>query len=319
VVTYTLSSAVATSAPATVTITVAPRRDPSKDPEVIGLLNAQVAAAERFANAQMMNFNQRLESLHEDGYGQDQQGINGGSTDPANSNAYVADAFGNLPGTSAYAERTRPGSASTSAFDRMITKAEPRTDPAGPARARRDFSFWSSGYVNFGNSNNVIPGSGFDFTTSGVSVGADYRFNKFVTAGIGIGYGRDRTTVGLNGTESRAEIYSVSLCESYRPAKGVFIDGILGFSSPTRSEALHRRQWQLAVGSRSGNEWLARCRPATNIARRDCCCSARAHQDGQATLDPFTETATRPARLFSQQNAETIIGVLGFVANTTCS
>jgi uncharacterized repeat protein (TIGR01451 family) len=314
VVTYTLSSAVATSAPATVTITVAPRRDPSKDPEVIGLLNAQVAAAERFANAQMMNFNQRLESLHEDGYGQDQQGINGGSTDPANSNAYVADAFGNLPGTSAYAERTRPGSASTSAFDRMITKAEPRTDPAGPARARRDFSFWSSGYVNFGNSNNVIPGSGFDFTTSGVSVGADYRFNKFVTAGIGIGYGRDRTTVGLNGTESRAEIYSVSLYESYRPFKGVFIDGILGFGSlQFDSRRFIADSGNFAVGSRSGNEWFGALSAGYEYRAQGLLLSPYGRiKTVKLTLDPFTETGDPTGSLkFSQQNAETIIGVLG--------
>ena len=78
VVTFTLKTANSTTPPATVTFIVVPRRDPSQDPDVIGLINAQIAAAERFANAQMMNLNQRLESLHEDGYGQDRQGITGG-------------------------------------------------------------------------------------------------------------------------------------------------------------------------------------------------------------------------------------------------
>ncbi|WP_254776038.1 autotransporter domain-containing protein [Ralstonia sp. 25mfcol4.1] len=67
VVTYTISNAVATSAPAILTITVAERRDPSTDPDVSGLINAQIQAARRFATAQISNYNQRLEQLHSGG------------------------------------------------------------------------------------------------------------------------------------------------------------------------------------------------------------------------------------------------------------
>lgn len=67
VVTYTISNAVATSAPAILTITVAERRDPSTDPDVSALINAQIQAARRFATAQISNYNQRLEQLHSPG------------------------------------------------------------------------------------------------------------------------------------------------------------------------------------------------------------------------------------------------------------
>ena len=43
---------------------LASRKDPALDPEVIGLVNAQVAAARRFASAQIDNLSRHLERLH---------------------------------------------------------------------------------------------------------------------------------------------------------------------------------------------------------------------------------------------------------------
>jgi hypothetical protein len=62
--TYTLSNAYATSGQGVVIFQVAARPDPSQDPDVRALLTAQRDTALRFAQAQMSNFNQRLESLH---------------------------------------------------------------------------------------------------------------------------------------------------------------------------------------------------------------------------------------------------------------
>ncbi|WP_282361514.1 putative Ig domain-containing protein [Pseudomonas sp. PS01300] len=64
VVTFSLESTSGASATGTVTFSVQARPDPSKDAEVIGLLNAQSRAADRFASTQMDNFNRRLEQLH---------------------------------------------------------------------------------------------------------------------------------------------------------------------------------------------------------------------------------------------------------------
>ena len=61
---YTLSNAHATSAAATVSLEIAARADPSRDPEVTGLLRAQVASVRRLARGQMGNFQQRMEQLH---------------------------------------------------------------------------------------------------------------------------------------------------------------------------------------------------------------------------------------------------------------
>jgi hypothetical protein len=62
--TYTLSNAYATSAQGVVIFQVSARPDPSQDPDVRALLTAQRDTSFRFAEAQMSNFNQRLEGLH---------------------------------------------------------------------------------------------------------------------------------------------------------------------------------------------------------------------------------------------------------------
>ena len=52
------------SQPALVTVNVVGRPDPSQDPEVIGLIAAQVEAARRFSRTQLSNYQWRLELLH---------------------------------------------------------------------------------------------------------------------------------------------------------------------------------------------------------------------------------------------------------------
>src|SRR3546814_1208427 len=59
-----LSNAGATSAPATVTVEIAARPDPTRDAEVVGLLRAQVESVRRLAEGQIGNFQGRLERLH---------------------------------------------------------------------------------------------------------------------------------------------------------------------------------------------------------------------------------------------------------------
>ena len=318
VITYTLSSSSGTSAPATVTITVVARPDPSRDPEVIGLINAQIGSAERFANAQMMNVNQRLETLHEDGYGDDHQGIGIASNDSRTPNAQVAEAFGDLPGgASSYADASRPGSPSKSVFDGVLGKSEPmprKAPPLGPAQPRRDLAFWSSGYVNFGSANDVVPGSGFGFTTSGVTVGADYRFSPQLTAGLGLGYGNDRTRIGNNGTESKAQTFNVTAYETYRPWRGFFLDGLLGAGSLRfDSQRFVTGNADFAFGSRNGHEWFGSLSAGYDYRAGHVLLSPYGRVKAiWLSLDAFTEAGDPTGSLtFGAQSVSTYTGVLG--------
>jgi hypothetical protein len=64
---FTLSNANATSAPASAVIEVTDRDDPTRDPDVGGLVGSQVFTVREFFESQVRNVNERLEELHEPG------------------------------------------------------------------------------------------------------------------------------------------------------------------------------------------------------------------------------------------------------------
>jgi uncharacterized repeat protein (TIGR01451 family) len=310
VATFTLTNSFGTSAPATVTFTVVPRPDPSKDPDVIGLLNAQVTAAERFANAQISNFDQRLESLHEDGYGPQGQGIAFGSSDQAPSSAY---AF----------TQARPGASGKSPFDDVFARADQPTGTnitkASPRAPLPNFSFWSSGYVNFGSTGatnfvNAAPGSSLDFTTSGVTVGVDRRFSDYFTAGLGVGYGRDDANIGVNGTHSRGQTLNAGAYGSYRPLPGLFTDGVIGFGALTfDSQRFVVANNDFASGSRTGSEIFGSLTAGFEHRWQQLLLSPYARVNVISLwLDAFSETGDPTGSLtFSNQSATNLTGILG--------
>src|SRR5690606_31695935 len=63
-VTIRATDALGFSGTRTYALTVIARPDPTRDPEVRGLLEAQAEATRRFAAGQIANFQQRLEQLH---------------------------------------------------------------------------------------------------------------------------------------------------------------------------------------------------------------------------------------------------------------
>ncbi|WP_010407372.1 autotransporter domain-containing protein, partial [Sphingomonas echinoides] len=83
VVTYTIGNTFGMSPAATITVTVKARPDPSADPVVRGLIDAQDTATRDFARAQIENFGRRNEQLHGGGgsTGNNPIGITLGSND----------------------------------------------------------------------------------------------------------------------------------------------------------------------------------------------------------------------------------------------
>ncbi len=65
--TYAAFGNAGTSTPAAVKVTVTGRPDPTKQAAVTGLIAAQIETAERFAKAQISNFQSRMESMHRGG------------------------------------------------------------------------------------------------------------------------------------------------------------------------------------------------------------------------------------------------------------
>ena len=300
---------------ATDTTAVRPRADPTKDPDVVGLVNAQIATAQRFANAQISNFNERLEALHDENAG-DQFGLRFGQ--PDQDQCYI-------PGTSLLRDPFDPKcqkasqytaeASATDAFASMRTDRKKNAPPAPPAAPRtRDFAFWTTGYVSFGSADPTAQRSGIDFNTTGVSAGLDYRLGRNLIVGAGVGYGRDSTRIGDRGTHSDAEAYNVAVYGSYRPFRNVFIDGLAGYGAMRfNSQRFVVDDMAFVYGTRNGSQFFSSLTAAYQFRFDGLMLSPYARINAAwLTLDAFTETGGLGGALtYSSQSVNFYTAVLG--------
>ncbi|MCR4536819.1 putative Ig domain-containing protein [Pseudomonas sp. 18.1.10] len=214
IVTFSLQNGSGSVATSSISFMVAARPDPSRDAEVIGLLNAQSRAAERFASTQMDNFNRRLEQLH-------QVSCNRNSF-----NASVRKDGKEVPmqAISSAVQKQLGGSANTTDEEKRKTAAEVEDGCKQDAIA-----YWSDGFINNG-STHARGARDNSFTTLGLSAGIDYRLSPTAIAGVGIGYGNDRSDIGDNKTRSDADAIGIATYLSLNVAPQVFIDGLVGYN-----------------------------------------------------------------------------------------
>ncbi|ULT73295.1 putative Ig domain-containing protein [Pseudomonas sp. BC42] len=214
VVSFSLQNGSGASAASTVSFMIQERPDPTKDAEVIGLLNAQTRAAERFASTQMDNFNRRLEQLHQI------------SCERNSFNASLRKEGRDVPlGEIAKAVQDQLGGTANQ------TEQEKREAAAAlQDNCKQDaLAFWSDGFVNVG-STHTRGARDNSFTTLGLSVGVDYRLSPSAIAGVGIGYGNDRSDIGKNHTRSDGDAIGIATYLSLNLAPQVFVDGLLGYN-----------------------------------------------------------------------------------------
>lgn len=281
-ISYTLSNAYATSSAGTVTVTVTPRSDPSQDAEVRGILSAQADATRRMALGQINNFQRRLEQLRSGGAG-GSGGFSNGIT------------LG-----SAHAARQPPGNTMAQdlqdASRRYLLQADAQS-PATPSAAGLqpgllgDWSLWSGGALNFGTARSGGRDSGTDFTTSGLSLGADRAISNRLSVGGGIGYGHDSSDVGNKGSRSTVDSYSAALYASYRPSEAVFLDALLGYQWLSLDSRRHVTDSGGQVhGSRDGTQWFGSLSTGYRFIGKTLEFTPYARLDAaRARLDGFTE------------------------------
>ncbi len=243
IIRYTLSNRWGASQPITLTLQVAGRSDPSKDQEVIGMLGAQAQSAARFARAQIDNFNDRLEQLH------DKENRRGSSF--------------NLQLGLPQSRQSRTGNTSASEMYQALSSLSGSDRTASPHMSAapgsnsgllgdESLSFWSGGYVNVSDTRR--DDVKLDSTMVGMSAGVDYRFFDVFTAGIGFGYGRDSSDIGSEGSHSKGDSFSGAIYGSFHPGR-VFIDGLLGYSNLSfDSRRYVTDNGGYAKGSRDGDQ-----------------------------------------------------------------
>ena len=274
IATFTLINAFATSAPATVFLDVAPRPDPTQRTDVRGLLSAQTESTHRFATTQVNNFVQRLERMH------------GASEESGFDNSvsvayrqYCPPMVGALPGRRC--ERRAAGETDTHRMQQARGKG-----------SNAAFGVWASGMIRSGNHDGRNRDPSIDFETDGVSVGADYRLSKAFAFGGGLGYGRDESDIGDNGTRSESDAVSLALYASYSPGERWFADALLGYQSlgfdlrrPVAANG------NVVVGSRDGRQWFGSLSTGVDIQKDAWQFTPYARLDAaQATLDEYTES-----------------------------
>ncbi|WP_425520907.1 putative Ig domain-containing protein [Xanthomonas hortorum] len=297
---FTLSNAFATSVPASVVFTIAPRRDPSVDAEVRGLIDAQSESTRRFARAQIDNFQRRLEATHR-----------GGST--------FSNAVSFQP-TSHCRQADRGISAQPCSPDTQEADNDFRDAPAvassgnSTAQGQGDLGLWVGGAIRSGSLDKQSNSTGVDFQTDGLSVGADYRVAQSLAIGAGLGWGRDDSDVGRNGSHSKATAYTMALYASFHPGKAFFFDTLVGYQ--LLSYDLRRfvtDDSSMAEGNRDGKQWIASVSTGADLQRGELQITPYARVDvARATLDGYVEDGVAPFALrYDDMDVATTTGNLG--------
>ncbi len=270
---FTLDNAFAASAEATISFDVAPRPDPSGDAELRGQLNAQVESAQRFSNAQISNFQQRMERMHGAG---EARGFSNGLR--VAGEAYCPQQLGAIPGRRCGRRVDETGDADMPQTRREDSKAA--------------FGVWTSGMIRSGNQDGRNGDANIDFETDGVSVGADYHLDDAFAFGGGLGYGRDESDIGDNGSRDEADAFTLALYASYSPGQRWFVDMLVGYQSLGYELRRHiEANDSLVYGSRDGAQWFASVSTGADIPRGNWQFTPYARVDlARATLDGYSET-----------------------------
>ena len=206
------------------TLNIVQRPDPSRDPEVRGLLESQADATRRFASSQIDNFQQRMQRLH--GGGGDGGHFDNGVS--AVTTPYCPEIVGQIPDRNC----SRNGiGGNGSAAGNGLTGNVANGNAANGSGSGSPFGAWAAGSVRSGNHDGRGGSAGVDFETDGVSLGLDYRVNDVFAFGGGLGYGRDGSDIGDNGSRNKGNAYTFALYGSYSPGNRFFVDGMFGYQT----------------------------------------------------------------------------------------
>jgi uncharacterized protein YhjY with autotransporter beta-barrel domain len=243
IVSFRLRNGSGASSASTISFVIQERPDPTKDAEVIGLLNAQTRTAERFASTQMDNFNRRLEQLHQTNCDRTSFNANLRKDDRDIPLGEIAKAIQSQQGEPAYQTQLEKDKAVTSVQNGCKQDA---------------LAFWSDGFVNVG-STHALGAQDNSFTTLGLSAGFDYRISPTAIVGIGIGIGNDRSDIGKNNTRSDGDAIGIATYLSLSQVPQVYVDGLLGYNriSLDSRRYITGSDDDFASGSRGADQFFA--------------------------------------------------------------
>jgi uncharacterized protein YhjY with autotransporter beta-barrel domain len=357
--TFVGSGAGGNSPQGTVNVTVTGRPDPVQDATVTGLLTAQVDAAQRFSRTQISNFQRRMESLHSrpgtsGNVGASLQGridtpavigLAGNSAllqrsatavDPQTPGGITALAANHAPGIARESDvvaalaagagvQSLPLAESVISLvkDRSVNLAgvatglglngHPSTGTAGGA------SYWIEGVATFGTRDAQGGFSRSEFSSDGITVGVDKRFNDQFALGLGLGYARDKTLIGTDGSVNRSKGYSLAVYGSYQPTPSTFVDGMLGVGSlDFNTSRFVAPISDFAYGKRNGNQLFGSLSSGYELRSGNSLLSPYGRIDFSTNrLDTSAETGAGAYALrYQRQTSTSVEGALGVRAES---
>ena len=328
--TYAAFGNAGTSPAAIVTVTIVGRPDPSKDASVAGLVTAQTDAARRFAKAQISNFQSRMESLHRADVGASTpspaRADDGRTRAAANENAYLNSSFAAAtaaPEAALAGQKPLPflndavsiltsGSINFASLAGASSVSSPNSTANLP-------SLWLAGTANFGTRSATGIRTGLDFNTSGISMGMDRRFGDQLVLGAGLGFARDRTDIGADGSRSRARAVSLVAYGSYQPSARTFVDGLIGIGSlDFTTQRYVTAIADIASGDRKGRQVFGSVSSGLEYRDNGVLISPYARLDYSSDrLNQVSETgAGQYALTYFKQTTPSIQGALGVRAES---
>ena len=238
--------------------------DPSRNPDVLGLVEAQAMQAERFAQDQLSNIQSRLDSLH-DGNGTARFSNNLSISMNGKSLQAPAGAGANgLPASNAGASSfpgQRSGMGASESMDGAPAFADQSSQghaSAPTAQVSSGLGTWVDGTANFGAFDAYRQAAGFDSDTIAVNTGVDQRIGEHALIGISVGYNHDNSEVANDGTRSVAKGYSAALYGSYQPTAHMYVDGVVGGGGLSFDSSRYAADSQTdLIGHRNGDQWFA--------------------------------------------------------------
>ena len=334
-VTYTLSNLFGTSAPATVTITVTARPDPSLDPTIRALSDAQVESARRFAQTQSRNFLQRTEQLHNGGgSGKARMGVSLGILDMRRSASgafgvgtpvdelELVDRMRGRPGNYA-AGLNGSGFGPQGAMNARSNAGQAGSGPEGSGQGEApgvssterpigSVAVWTGGQLALGTRNRTDDRDKISIATSGLSAGADIKLSPDVTVGLGGGMGFDDSEIGDNAARLHGRSSVAAAYGSTAPFPGMFVDFVIGYGD-LRFKTRRIVDGALTRGSRDGSMWFGAA--STGIDRISGNLRWSLYGRGEwlsGTLDAYRENGAGIMDLrFDKRDANSLAGVLG--------
>ncbi len=287
--TVTATDAFSNTGSVALSLTIQSRPDPSQDPDVRGINQAQAEAVRRLTSTQIDNFSRRLEDLR-DGTAGSSQGIRlqsgladlglqadartrfgGGRVfeqqaidpDRADLNAMLwrgAETTGTT-GTAGVTNASMSGQPVLGMGNSLGLGGAPASfgSLGGTAQGEQGTDpaggvrLWTGGSITIGDRDAETGQPSMSVTSSGLSVGADIALSPTFDLGFGGGLGEENTDVGSRDSRVESKTFVGVVYGSWRPQGGVYIDGMLGYGS--LSFDMDRRvaiDSSLVTGSRDG-------------------------------------------------------------------